>query len=368
MLPFTCKPVLLTLFLLFASKNFSTLGCYTSIFSFGDSLTDTGNLAYMDKNDCSNHDPYGETVFHRPTGRCSDGRLIIDFIAQANGLSFIPPYFGHDIQDFGQGVNFAVAGATALDAGGNRSLEYQLEWFKQLLPSLYGSPSDCREKLISALFIMGEIGGNDYAFASQKGIQAMRLMVPNVVHMISSTVTALIKEGAVTLLVPGVEIFGCFPTFLTSWQSPNKDDYDHSTGCLKVLNGFSEFHNGMLQKELIHLRKIHPHATIIYVDYYNAMADMYRFPNQLGFNGGALQVCCGGGGPYNFNASSKCGCGASNVCSNSSLYVNWDGSHLTDAAHKFISTRVLQGGFTDPPINLTCIASKMINVVRAYSR
>lgn len=50
-----------------------------------------------------------------------------------------------------QGVNFAVAGATALDAAflekkgvqitGNYSLIHQLGWFKQILPSLYGSPS-----------------------------------------------------------------------------------------------------------------------------------------------------------------------------------------------------------------------------------
>lgn len=93
---------------------------------------------------------------------------------------------------------------------------------------------------------------------------------------------ALIKEGAVTLLVPGVEAFGCFPILLTLWASPNKDDYDASTGCLKVLNEFSEFHNDMLQKELNRLREIYPHATIIYIDYYNAMMDMYRFPNQLG--------------------------------------------------------------------------------------
>lgn len=86
-LQFTSKPTLLTLFLLFAFKNVKALGCYTSIFSFGDSLTDTGNLVYMERNDCANHDPYGETVFHRPTGRCSDGRLIIDFIGMYVFLS-----------------------------------------------------------------------------------------------------------------------------------------------------------------------------------------------------------------------------------------------------------------------------------------
>ena len=55
---------------------------YEAIFNFGDSLSDTGNLlasgalgfpviAKL---------PYGETFFKHATGRCSDGRLIVDFI------------------------------------------------------------------------------------------------------------------------------------------------------------------------------------------------------------------------------------------------------------------------------------------------
>jgi hypothetical protein len=55
---------------------------YSSLFSFGDSLTDTGNLL---ASGCISFPsigqyPYGMTYFGRPTGRCSDGRLIVDFI------------------------------------------------------------------------------------------------------------------------------------------------------------------------------------------------------------------------------------------------------------------------------------------------
>jgi hypothetical protein len=52
---------------------------YEAIFNFGDSISDTGNAeaSYppLDKNS-----PYGSTYFKHPSGRMSNGRLIIDFI------------------------------------------------------------------------------------------------------------------------------------------------------------------------------------------------------------------------------------------------------------------------------------------------
>lgn len=56
---------------------------FESIISFGDSLADTGNLIGLSTpNDLpeSAFPPYGETFFHHPSGRFSDGRLVIDFI------------------------------------------------------------------------------------------------------------------------------------------------------------------------------------------------------------------------------------------------------------------------------------------------
>ncbi|KAJ0435542.1 putative sinapine esterase [Helianthus annuus] len=67
-------------------------GCYTSIISFGDSLADTGNLKQLGS--ISNREvfplllpPYGENFLNQSTGRCSNGRLIIDFLGNFLYLS-----------------------------------------------------------------------------------------------------------------------------------------------------------------------------------------------------------------------------------------------------------------------------------------
>ncbi|OMP04423.1 Lipase, GDSL, partial [Corchorus olitorius] len=68
------------------NSNFLVSGCLTSIFNFGDSLSDTGNLVAISRLESGAQlpeiafPPYGRTFFHRPTGRCCDGRLILDFL------------------------------------------------------------------------------------------------------------------------------------------------------------------------------------------------------------------------------------------------------------------------------------------------
>uniref|UniRef100_A0A453EE82 GDSL esterase/lipase n=1 Tax=Aegilops tauschii subsp. strangulata TaxID=200361 RepID=A0A453EE82_AEGTS len=155
---------------------------YTSMFSFGDSLTDTGNLLVSSPLSFNivGHFPYGMTYFHRPTGRCSDGRLVVDFLAQAFGLPLLQPYLSRG-KDVRQGVNFAVGGATAMDPPffegigasdklwTNLSLSVQLDWFEKLKPLLCSSPKNCKKYFSRSLFLVGEIGGNDYNYAFFKG-------------------------------------------------------------------------------------------------------------------------------------------------------------------------------------------------------
>ncbi|KAJ1393984.1 SGNH hydrolase superfamily [Sesbania bispinosa] len=359
-----CLFLVLLQLLFAAAVPGSITGCYTSIFSFGDSLTDTGNLYFISEPqspDCL-LPPYGETHFQRPNGRCSDGRLVVDFLAESLGLPYVKPYLGfkNGVVKRGnieQGVNFAVAGATALDRSffeekgftvgvtTNYSLRVQLEWFKELLPSLCNSSSSCKKVLGSSLFIVGEIGGNDYGYplSETKAFGDVIPYVPQVISAITSAILELIDLGAETLVVPGILPLGCNSAYLTRFATIDEKEYDQA-GCLKWLNMFFEYHNELLQIELNRLRVLYPLTNIIYADYFNAALHFYTSPEQFGFGDNVLKVCCGGGGPYNYNDTAKCGDSGVIACDDPSEYVSWDGYHLTEAAYRWMTKGDTSGG------------------------
>ncbi|XP_068649200.1 acetylajmalan esterase-like [Aristolochia californica] len=100
-----------------ASATSPRSGGFDAIYSLGNSIADTGNLIRegLGPFEAINRLPYGETYFRRPTGRCLDDRLMINFIAQRFHLPFLNAYLDRNAS-FANGVNFAVAGATVLDA------------------------------------------------------------------------------------------------------------------------------------------------------------------------------------------------------------------------------------------------------------
>ncbi|KAL9321135.1 hypothetical protein ACSQ67_012974 [Phaseolus vulgaris] len=370
--------LLLPLLLLLLSTTVTV--SFSSLFSFGDSLTDTGNLFFISSPQSPNCllPPYGQTYFHRPTGRCSDGRLILDFLADSLGLPYLEPYLGFKNGalkqgNTEQGMNFAVAGASALDRGffeekgftvdvtGNFSLKVQLDWFKKLLPSLCNSSSGCKNLIGNSLFMVGEIGGNDYGYPLSKTTAFGDLVpyIPQVVSVITAVIRELIDLGAVTFMVPGMLPLGCNSAYLTRFETTDKEEYDQ-VGCLKWLNTFYEYHNELLQIELNQLRGLYPHTNIIYADYFNAALQLYKSPEQFGFGGNVLKVCCGVDGPYNYNDTYKCGEAGVVACDDPSQNVIWDGYHMTEAAYRWIAIALLDGSYTIPKFNVSSFTAETI--------
>uniref|UniRef100_A0A0E0MFU2 Esterase n=1 Tax=Oryza punctata TaxID=4537 RepID=A0A0E0MFU2_ORYPU len=310
----------------------------SAIYSFGDSIADTGNLlregpvgAFASIGTY----PYGQTL-RRPTGRCSDGLLIID-------------YFG---ASFESGVNFAVAGATALDRSyllqsgvvmppASVPLSSQLDWFRSHLNSTCSSQQDCERKLAGALFLVGEIGGNDYnyAFFQGRSIESVKTYVPQV---------EVIELGATKIIIPGNFPIGCSPSYLSLFSTAISGDYD-DRGCLKSYNTFAMYHNDQLRAAIDDLRKVNSHVSIVYADYYGAFMHLIQKAYLLGFEESSLfKACCGAGGKYNFDMNLMCGAVGTSACMDPTRHISWDGIHLTQQAYRTMALSLIMEGFAQP--------------------
>ncbi|KAL8154217.1 hypothetical protein V2J09_011977 [Rumex salicifolius] len=347
-------------------QNVASELVFDSIYQFGDSLSDTGNGNWVSPPSSCDRSPYGQSYSKKPTGRCSDGLLMVDFIARALNLPLLDPYLQKD-GNFTHGVNFAVAGATALNSSfmaskkflsglslpaSENSLSVQLGWFRTHLDSSCPSPSDCKKKFQTTLFMVGEIGGNDYnfPFSVGKSIESLKPLVPDVVQSISDAVKEVIDHGAVQLVVPGNFPIGCLPMYLNSFASDNSSNYD-DLGCLKPLNEFAMLHNNQLQQSIKELQKQNPSVAIYYGDYYSAFTWVLQNAASLGFEKDALfKPCCG-------NMNQFCGFTAE-VCSDPKKRISWDGIHLTQEMYRNLAHWLLLNTF--PQAIPCCSDSKAV--------
>uniref|UniRef100_A0A0E0G9K6 Esterase n=1 Tax=Oryza nivara TaxID=4536 RepID=A0A0E0G9K6_ORYNI len=331
--------------------------------------------------------PYGVTV-GRATGRCSDGYLIIDFLARDLGLPLLNPY--HDEgADFAHGVNFAVAGATALNTTAlaarritvpHTNSPSDLRWFKEFMNSTTSSPQEIREKLSKSLVMLGEIGGNDYNYAFlqtwpmdggyslgnvTRMIESVATavdLVPEVVQSIASAAKEVLDMGATRVVIPGNLPLGCVPSYMSAVNATDRAAYD-ARGCLVALNLFAALHNAWLRRAVGELRRAYRGAAVVaYADYSAEYAATLDGAAALGFDERRVfRACCGagaggkgGGGAYGFDVRAMCGAPGTAACADPGRYVSWDGVHLTQRAYGVMAELLFRRGLLHPPpINFT---------------
>ncbi|CAO2142489.1 unnamed protein product [Urochloa humidicola] len=355
-------PIFLVLLILLLNVPVGLCGCYKRIFSFGDSIIDTGNFA-NGKGSLMEF-PYGMTYFHRPTGRICDGRVLIDFYAQALQLPLLPPNLPEkDTGMFPNGANFAVYGSTAMPPDYFRRwnhkvpmpchLGMQMGWFKDLMHRIAPRDDVKRQILGESLIILGEIGGNDYNFwfgDVSKPREVATQFIPDIMVTIGSSIKELIGMGAKVIMIPNNFPIGCVPAYLSGHKSNNHADYDEH-GCLRWFNDFSQRHNMELRGMVNRLSVQNPGVKLVYADYYGAAMEFIKDPHRFGI-GDPLTACCGGNEqPYHTN---KLCDKTAKVWGNPSGFASWDGTHMTEKAYEVISQGVLNGPFANPPLLRTC--------------
>ncbi|KAH9553730.1 hypothetical protein CY35_08G026900 [Sphagnum magellanicum] len=331
--------------------------CYSTIFGFGDSKTDTGQMqTAFPFQTAAEFWPYGKTFFGRPVNRYCDGRLVIDFMTQAYNLPFLSPYFEALNSDFRHGVNFAASSAGArrvIYRGCPFTLPIQLQQYRRFKLTTLSTDLEVRSPnatgFRTGLHVVS-VGENDYRLGYHAGMTFDQVVkwVPDVVGNITAVLEGLYLEGAREFFVMNIAVEGCEPCLLALFLDSPPSDYDE-LGCLKGLNDVTHAHNNALKAAVDMLRLKYPDATFIYGDHFGSHLNILKNYKKHGFES-VTKACCGSGPlSINYNENITCGMQGSTVCTDPSNHVSWDGVHLTEHVHRLIALDFLTGSFTDPP-------------------
>ncbi|EFJ27798.1 hypothetical protein SELMODRAFT_70988, partial [Selaginella moellendorffii] len=326
------------------------------IIIFGDSLSDTGASANVFPSNPGNQSPYGITYPGSPTGRFSDGRLIIDYISAGLKFKYPEPYFVTINPDYRTGVNFAQAGSTALNTVFQNPIyfSYQLQQFlqfKQRLQSDAYRKSLPPPKFYQTFLYAVEIGGNDIInniIYNNKSLSYIaNITIPQAVAAIKSSLQLLYNEGGRKFLVFTITPLGCTPSIKTIFASPNPTAYD-SYRCLIAFNNISQYFNSKLVEAVVSLRNRYSDAKFYIADMYNPYYKILQNSSTYAGFTNIQDACCGTGAPYNYSPFQICGTPGVSSCLNPSTYISWDGLHYTQHYYQTVAEFFLSGIFLDP--------------------
>ncbi len=192
MKPLKIFTVLLSIFLIFPTSLVRAGDSFSNIYVFGDSFSDTGNLASIPEFDIFNQPPYDRGL--------SNGPRAVEVLAENLGLSVDPSL--HHLE--GQtGTNYSVIAARARAREGEIiDLNTQINAF--LLRANFVAPAD-------ALYVIS-IGGNDIRDArdEKNPIKAFRIL-RQAVGGIDEAIRTLVDNGARSILVTNASDVGAVP-------------------------------------------------------------------------------------------------------------------------------------------------------------
>ncbi|KAK8556895.1 hypothetical protein V6N13_064884 [Hibiscus sabdariffa] len=268
---------------------------FRAVYNFGDSNSDTGGgsaafwIAGL---------PPGETFFGRPVGRASDGRLVIDFIAEHLGLPYLSPYLDSIGTSFRHGANFAIGGSTirpqnesmTLNGVSPFSLDVQIVQFgnfKVRTRYFYDQGNAGHRRNLprprdfsKALYVF-DIGQNDIAAGLRKKNDTdFHASVPDIVDQLARAIQNVYEHGSRTFWIHNTGPIGCLPVSLHYRDIRREELDDH--GCLRAQNAYSMEFNRLLKDRVLKLRTELKHAALTYVDIYAAKYELIANANNQG--------------------------------------------------------------------------------------
>jgi hypothetical protein len=332
--------------LVFSNVSLKVNGEGVAMFIFGDSTVDTGNNNYIVTipRQQANFEPYGLNDFFKfPTGRFSDGRILVDFIAEYAKLPLIPPFLQPSIE-YVNGVNFGSSGAGVLsetNKGLVIDLKTQLKHFKEVEKSLRGKLGDEEaNKLISDAVYFISVGSNDYLeylINPELQVYQPQELLKMVIGNLSASIQELYALGGRKFGFLNIFPLGCTPGLRAANPKNN------SGGCFEDVNYLALTHNHALDSLLNDLNLELPEFKYSHVDFYKWLLDRVENLSIYGFKQGE-DACCGLGKHRGiFSCGGKRGVKEYELCENRDEIMWFDSYHPTEKLHQQLAFTVWNG-------------------------
>ncbi|KAI3417068.1 Lipase_GDSL domain-containing protein [Psidium guajava] len=321
----------------------------TAFFIFGDSTVDTGNNNYIKTipENRADYEPYGRAgSFGRPTGRFSNGRVIVDFIAEYANLPAIPPFM-QPSADYGRGVNFASGGGGVLpetNQGQAIDLPTQLKNFDKVREKLIEKFGETRaQEVVSEAVYFISVGSNDY-MGGYLGNPATRQLhspeefVGMVIGNLTNAIQELYQRGGRKFGFLSLGPLGCLPALRAANPNSNAGD----GGCFEDASGLAQAHNNAVNGILLSLQHIFKGFKYSNSNFFQWLADRMNNPSNYGFQDG-VNACCGSG-PYGgvFTCGGK-QAAEYKLCENPEDHIWWDSFHPTEKIHEQFAKALWDG-------------------------
>ncbi|KAL2320186.1 hypothetical protein Fmac_029155 [Flemingia macrophylla] len=346
---------------------------FPALFNFGDSNSDTGCMASAFYPEVL---PYGETFFHEPVGRASDGRLIIDFIAHHLGFPFLSAFINSIGTSYRHGANFAAGSSTirrqnrtVFEGGTPFTFEIQTQQFSQFKERTgkfftQGRKNSFRkhfprpEEFAKAIYTF-DIGQNDIAAAiNNVGKEDSHAVISDIVDYFANQLRNLHGLGGRIFWIHNTGPIGCLPVAMPIHNAKTNvtpvAGYLDQNGCVNYQNDMAKEFNKKLKNIVVKLRAEFPDSSLIYVDMFSAKYEIISKANKEGFVDPS-EICCGyHEDGYHLYCGNKAMINGKEIfagsCDDPSKYISWDGVHYTEAANRWIANKIINGSFSDPPL------------------
>ncbi|KAH7291586.1 hypothetical protein KP509_29G023100 [Ceratopteris richardii] len=318
-----------------------------AIFIFGDSLADVGNNDYIPFSSLRvNYFPYGIDFPRRiPTGRFSNGRLVLDFVASNLGLQVPLPYLSPEAKglDLLHGVNYASGGCgilneTTRNSKGCLSLSAQVRYHTQTRSRIIEQLGEDTEAFFSRALFFIVIGSNDFLgnyISNNSGGSNTPSFMQFRDHLISSLdddIQILYGEGARRVILMGLGPLGCIPSQIAKSKNGT---------CNEDLNDWAQGLNMAFTSLVKGLSLRLEDLLMTFVNPYPILKDFIDNPLPYGFEV-TNKACCGGG---KMNAQIPC-LPLFICCLNRTNHIFWDPWHPTEATNELLANAFLSNNST----------------------